>query len=49
MQITVSNENLAKILTLNNNDRLMIKNKNTTVEVEVKILEKRVLDNEIKK
>lgn len=49
MQITVSNENLAKILTLNNNDRLVIKNKNTTVEVEVKILEKRVLDNEIKK
>ena len=49
MEITVSNENLAKILTLDNNDKLVIKNKNTTVEVEVKIIEKRILDNTIEK
>ena len=42
MEITVSNENLAKILTLDTSESLVIKNKNTTVEVEVKIIKKRV-------
>jgi hypothetical protein len=45
MQITVSNENLAKILTLNTDDKFVIKNKNTTVEIKVKLIEKRIIDN----